>query len=177
VLRSFGLASAAGGLAGALLHDAISSPALAVVFALLLVSAGVSGLAGLAERVRLRGPAAWAAGAVSGFSGGLAGNQGGIRSAALLGFGLPRDAFVATATATALLVDAVRLPVYAATTGEALGALGFEIAVATAGVLVGTVLGGRLLRRLPERAFRRTVAALILALGLVLLARALGAPA
>jgi uncharacterized protein len=111
VLLSFGLASAAAGLLGALLHAHAGSPALAVVLGALLVLAGALGLTGLAERLRLRGPWAWAAGAGSGAFGGLVGNQGGIRSAALLGFNLPREAFVATATAIALAVDAVRLPV------------------------------------------------------------------
>ena len=65
-----------------------------------------------AETFLIRGPWAWLAGAASGAFGGLVGNQGGIRSAALLGFGLPRESFVATATAVALVVDAVRMPVY-----------------------------------------------------------------
>ena len=42
------------------------------------------------------GWAAWIAGAMSGFLGGLVGNQGGIRTAAMLGFEVPRQAFVAT---------------------------------------------------------------------------------
>src|SRR5437899_12396609 len=52
------------------------------------------------------------AGGVSGGFGGLVGNQGGIRSAAMLGLNVPRDAFVATATAIALMVDVARVPVY-----------------------------------------------------------------
>ena len=47
-----------------------------------------------------------------GLFGGVAGNQGGIRAAALTSFGLGPQAFVATATATALLVDVARTPVY-----------------------------------------------------------------
>jgi hypothetical protein len=43
------------------------------------------------------------------------GNQGSIRTAALLGLDVRRDAFVATATAIALAVDAVRMPVYIVT--------------------------------------------------------------
>ncbi len=58
---------------------------------------------------------AWIAGALSGIFGGLVGDREGIRSAALLGFDIRRDAFVATATAIALLVDVFRMPVYAAT--------------------------------------------------------------
>jgi uncharacterized protein len=168
VLLSFGLASAAGGLLGAVLHVYLESPLLAVALGVLLVFAGVTGLTGLSERLRLRGPWAWAAGAASGAFGGLVGNQGGIRSAALLGFDLPKESFVATATAIALVVDAVRLPVYFITQAGQLLESWLVIAVATAGVVVGTLAGERVLRRVPETIFRRVVAALILALGIVM---------
>ena len=101
VLWSFGVMSAAGGLAGALLHIILASPILTAILGGLLIFAGVMGLAGLAQKMRFSGWTAWVAGAASGLFGGLVGNQGGIRSAALLGFNLPRDAFVATATAIA----------------------------------------------------------------------------
>lgn len=172
VLRTFGLASAAGGLTGALLHGALSSPALSVVFGLLLLLSGLAGLTRWTERVGLRGAGAVAAGALSGVFGGLVGNQGGIRSAALLAFPLRRDAFVATATATALIVDAARMPVYLATSGPQLLREWPLLAVLTAGVLLGTVAGEGVLRRLPEPVFRRAVALLLLALGAWMLLRA-----
>ncbi len=172
-IRSFGLASAGGGLVGALLHGAASRPSVGVVFALLLVAAGTSGIVGLAERVTLQGRTAWVAGAISGLFGGIAGNQGGVRSAALLGLGLQRDAFVATATGVALIVDVVRLPVYVATSGAEMMALAPVIGIGTAGVLVGTFAGTRLLSRIPEAIFRRVVSAVILLLGLMLLVSAL----
>lgn len=93
VLWSFGIASAAGGLAGALLHGSTDSPWLTVVFGGLLVFSGLSEWFGWTERRRFKGTLAWAAGGLSGFFGGLVGNQGGIRSAALLGFDLRRDTF------------------------------------------------------------------------------------
>src|SRR5437762_804516 len=155
VLFSFGLASAAGGLLGALLHAYAGSKALALVLGVLLVFAGLMGLTGLADRLRFPGPWAWAAGAASGAFGGLVGNQGGIRSAALLGFSLPKEAFVATATAIALVVDAVRVPVYFLVQAEELAGAWPLIAVATAGVVAGTLAGERVLRRIPEPVFRR----------------------
>src|SRR5438552_3218311 len=168
VLLSFGLASAAGGLSGALLHAYADSPALAVVLGLLLVFAGLMGLTGLSERLRIRGAWAWVAGAASGLFGGLVGNQGGIRSAALLSFGLPKEAFVATATAIALVVDAVRLPVYFVVQGAELLEAWPPIALAIAGVALGTLAGERVLRRIPDPIFRRLVGGLILALGIVM---------
>src|SRR5262249_12490392 len=77
-----------------------------------LVFAGVMGLTGLGERMRFGGWMAWVAGALSGFFGGLVGNQGGMRSAGLVGYDVPEQALVATATAVALLVGGARQPVY-----------------------------------------------------------------
>jgi uncharacterized protein len=69
----------------------------------------------------------------------LVGNQGGIRSAALLGFGLPGTAFVATATAIALGVDAVRMPVYFLNEPRQLLSAWPAIAAAILGVVPGTL--------------------------------------
>jgi uncharacterized membrane protein YfcA len=172
VLWSFGLTSAAGGLLGALLHSYAAGRALTIVFACLLIFAGMLGLTGLAQRLRFKGPAAWVAGALSGAFGGLVGNQGGIRSAAMFGLDVPRDAFIATATAIALMVDGARLPVYLWTQGRQIAGLWPAIAALTVGVLAGTVGGARLLRKIPEPLFRRIIAGLILALGLFMFYRA-----
>jgi hypothetical protein len=171
LLWRFGLLSGAGGLVGALLQERAASPALTAVFGGLLVFAGLTGLTGWVERMRFKGWMAWAAGALSGLLGGLVGNQGGIRSAAMLGFDVPKQAFVATATAVALMVDGARLPVYLHGRREAIAGLWPFLSVASAGVLVGTAVGGRVLRRVPEGAFRRIVSAVILVLGLATLGR------
>ncbi|MDM7917164.1 MAG: sulfite exporter TauE/SafE family protein [Candidatus Eisenbacteria bacterium] len=169
VLASFGITSAAGGLTGALLHAAAGNPILTVVFGSLLVFVGVTQLSGIAGRMRFRGWIAWVAGAVSGLLGGLVGNQGGIRSAAMLAFDLRPRVFVATATAVGLVVDAARLPVYLATQGRDTADLWPLLLVASAGAVLGTLLGARVLRRVPEPIYRRIVAALVLALGVFML--------
>ena len=170
VLRDFGLASAAGGLAGALLHARTVDPVLRIVFGLLLLLAAASELLGLARRVRLSRAGALAAGALSGLFGGLVGNQGGIRSAAMLALPLRRDAFVATATATALLVDGVRMPVYFVSTGARIAEAWPVVLLATGGVLLGTLAGRTALARIPESQFRIAVAVLLACLGLYMLA-------
>jgi uncharacterized membrane protein YfcA len=165
VLVTFGIASAAGGLAGAFLHTAADSPILTIVFASLLVLAGVSGLTAWSSRWRFGRRMAWVAGAVSGVFGGMVGNQGGIRSAALLGFDLAPYEFVSTATAVAVMVDLCRLPVYLVTEWPLLRASAGWILISTVGVVAGTLAGSRALSRIPEARFRKIVSAIILALG------------
>lgn len=174
VLWTFGVTSAIGGLIGALIHRYASSLALTLVFGSLLVFAGVSELTGLIQHLRLGPRAAWAAGALSGLLGGLVGNQGGIRSAAMLGFDVPKRAFVATATATALFVDAARLPVYVTGHGAAIASIWPVVSIATAGVVAGTLAGTRILSYITEAVFKRLVAALILTLGAAMLIGAMG---
>lgn len=169
VVLGFGITSAVGGLGGALLHIWIASRALGVVFGLLLVLAGISELTGWVTRVHWGRRAAWTAGAASGLLGGLVGNQGGIRSAAMLGFEVPRESFVATATAIGLFVDVARLPVYLATQGTEIARLWPLLCVASGAVITGTILGTRLLSHIPQRAFRRVVAVLLLALGVYMI--------
>src|SRR3954469_23055007 len=123
VLVTFGITSAVGGLAGALLHVWLRSAILGYLLGALLVFAGLMGITRLAERMRFGRTTGLVAGALSGVFGGLVGNQGGIRSAALLGYDVPKEAFVATATAIALLVDVFRMPVYIATEFRSFGSV------------------------------------------------------
>ena len=169
LLVRFGLASAAGGLTGALLQARTSGAGLTIVCGSLLLFVAASELSGLSKRMRIRGPAAWIAGALSGLLGGLVGNQGGIRSAAMLGVDVPRQAFVGTATAVALIVDGARLPVYLATSGRELMMLWPTIVFATIGVIGGTLFGHRVLVGIPEEKFRPTVAVLLAILGTAML--------
>ena len=169
LLKNFGIASAAGGLLGAWLGSRFSSPVLAYILGGLLVFAVFMGLTGLSKKMRFDRKIAWLGGALSGLLGGLVGNQGGIRSAALLGFNLDGKTFVATATAIALIVDGARMPIYFFTSPEAVRRLAALIAIMTAGGTIGTLVGGRVLARIPENYFRRLVSLLIFALGIVML--------
>jgi len=167
----FGITSAAGGLLGALLHAYASNRALAIVFGCLLLFVGLSELTGFMNHVHLGRRGAWIAGALSGVFGGLVGNQGGIRTAALLAFDTDKASFVATATAVGLVVDAARLPVYVMAEGPALMRNWPLIAFAIAGVIVGTVAVSRVLRHVADRSFRTVVACLLLGLGTWMIVR------
>jgi uncharacterized membrane protein YfcA len=69
-----------------------------------------------------------------------------------------------------MLVDLARLPVYVVTSGPVMLAnLGTLVAILV-GVVVGTLFGAPILRRLPERTFRRLLAVALIALGIALVA-------
>ena len=164
VLRWFGILSAAGGLAGAVVYTRLDEDTLTRVLGGLLVLTAMAQLAGLAARWHPEGATVGLLGLASGFFGGVAGNQGGLRAAALTAFHLTPLAFVATSTAIGLLVDAARLPVYLVTAGGTLLSLWGLVAIATAGVVAGTLLGERVLLGMARETFARVVA---LAIGLL----------
>lgn len=171
VLWSFGLTSAAGGLAGAVLGGVASNRWLTILFGVLLLFAAVSEITGLARRMHFRGWVAWIAGALSGLLGGLVGNQGGIRSAALIGFDLRKEMFVGTATAIALFVDGARVPIYLYTQHEEIRGVLLWIVLAIVSVVAGTLLGSRTLGRIPDVWFRRVLALMLAVLGTAMLVK------
>ncbi len=171
VLLTFGLTSAAGGLLGAFLHNSFQNDVLTIVFGCLLLLTGISGITGLAEKVRFRSFAAWLLGGISGVFGGLVGNQGSIRSGAMLGFNLDKDQFVSTATGIALMVDIARLPVYLAGQWDQLGTIWYFILITAVGVIAGTIAGRKLLEKIPDTIFKKVVSIIILVIGILILIR------
>ena len=92
---------------GALLYTRFSNDALTLTLGLLLLSTALATLVDLPSRVRVTRIVVGVLGLLSGLFGGLAGNQGGLRAAAMLSLSLSPVRYVATATATAMLVDIV----------------------------------------------------------------------
>jgi uncharacterized protein len=172
VFRTFGVLSAAGALVGALVFTRLGPTALTRILGGLLLLTSVAQLTGWSSRWRPHGPLVAVFGILSGFFGGVAGNQGGLRSAAMLAFRLPPAHFVATATATGLLVDAARTPVYLSSSGTTVLNLWLPICAATAGVVIGTLLGERILLGLSPRRFANIVGVAIGMLGVWLLGTA-----
>jgi uncharacterized membrane protein YfcA len=171
--KQFGIASAVGGLIGAALQPALASSALSIVLGVLLFTAGVSQLLG--RPIPLPATHTWriVGGALSGAFGGLVGNQGGLRAAALLGFDLDARALVATATASALFVDAARMPIYVFVRGNVLTHTSPYWIAGSVGVIIGTTIGVPILGRIPPALYRTLIATLLMALALVLIASTL----
>jgi uncharacterized membrane protein YfcA len=169
VLLRFGFASAVGGLAGALLQPVFGARGLTLLLGVLLLLTAVASLTGALDRREWPSGLAVVLGGVSGAFGGLVGNQGGVRSGVLLAFRLEPLAFIAIATATGLIVDATRMPVYLSRSADELAGIAQGIGVMTAGVVLGTIMGQRLLRRLPRDLFREIVGAAVGVIGVWLI--------
>ena len=117
-----------------------------------------------------------AGGLLTGFVGGLTGQQGALRSMFLLRCRLTPDRFIATGVLIAVLVDLSRLPAYAAGFGSAAFGAGEWrlIALATACAFAGAWLGTRYMKKVTNGIVRGIVAGLMFAIGAALLAGVIG---
>lgn len=103
-------------------------------------------------------------GVLSGFFGGLSGNQGALRSAFLIKVGLSKEVFVATTVVISCFVDFTRLSVYASNLKLSdLNANATLIVVATLAAFLGAFLGNKLLKKVTLK-FVQTIVAILLIL-------------
>lgn len=170
VLRGFGITSAIGGTVGALIFLR-SEEIIGRVLGALLVATGIAGLTNWNRHVNPPAGVSALLGATSGLFGGMAGNQGGLRAAALVTYRLSPAQFVATSTAVGLMVDAGRMPVYFLSGTTHLTMLAAPILIGTVGVVIGTLAGERILFRLSPDRFRQIISLLISGLGVWLLVK------
>lgn len=108
-------------------------------------------------------------GAVSGFFGGLTGQQGAFRSIFLLRSGLEPERFIATGVMIAILVDLSRLATYAGSFAVAgwqpAARNGLLMLVGTISAFIGAYTATRHLDRVTIGTVRHSVAALMFAIG------------
>ncbi|MBU3658381.1 MAG: sulfite exporter TauE/SafE family protein [Flavobacteriales bacterium] len=106
-------------------------------------------------------------GILSGFFGGLSGNQGALRSAFLIKIGLSKEVFVATTVVISCFVDFTRLSVYASHLKLSdLNANATLIVVATLAAFLGAFLGNKLLKKVTLKFVQTTVAILLIIMSL-----------
>ncbi|MGA2225012.1 MAG: TSUP family transporter [Syntrophobacteraceae bacterium] len=106
-------------------------------------------------------------GALSGFFGGLSGNQGALRSPFLLKAGLSQAGYIATGVVIACLVDFTRLSVYGSRFSLPGGTEHLPLlATATASAFLGAFLGARFMKKITMRAIQVLVAVMLLGIAL-----------
>lgn len=108
-------------------------------------------------------------GALSGFFGGLSGNQGALRSAFLIKAGLSKEAFIGTAVVVSTFVDFTRLSVYATKlTKTGLTDNLTLVICATLSAITGAYIGNKLLKKVTLKFLQVTVAILLIIISLAL---------
>ena len=110
-------------------------------------------------------------GALSGFFGGLSGNQGALRSAFLIKAGLDKEAFIGSGIVSAVIVDLTRLLVYGISFYTArFDLIGSEVtglvAAACVAAFLGASIGARLLKKITLRTIQVIVGAMLVIVGL-----------
>jgi uncharacterized membrane protein YfcA len=113
-------------------------------------------------------------GALSGFFGGLSGQQGALRSAFLIRAGLNKEKFIGTSVVSAVVVDMSRLTVY----GVTFFSKNFEIlknqvgiGLITAAILVaflGSFIGSRMVKKITMNTIKVIVGILLFLLAVAL---------
>lgn len=117
-------------------------------------------------------------GILTGFLGGLTGQQGALRSIFLLRVGLPPHRFIGTGVMIAILIDVSRLGTYAGVLGATVlnpyKLEGQLVAVGTVSAFIGAYVGSRHIQKVTIASVRYTVAALMLLIGAALATGVLG---
>jgi len=108
-------------------------------------------------------------GLLSGFFGGLSGNQGALRSAFLIKAGLDKEAFIGTGTVSAVIVDVARLLVY----GMSFYLVNFRgvteiwglVLAASLAAFLGAYIGARLIKKVTMRILQIIVGVMMILVG------------
>jgi uncharacterized membrane protein YfcA len=114
---------------------------------------------------------------LSGFFGGLTGQQGAFRSVFLLRAGLTAERFIATGVIIAVIVDLTRLATYAATFDGVFDPAereGLMVLVGTLSAFAGAYVATRRLDKVTIGAIRYSVAGLMFIIGLALAVGVIG---
>ena len=108
-------------------------------------------------------------GLLSGFFGGLSGNQGALRSAFLIKTGLEKEAFIGTGTVSAVIVDLARTLVYGLSfyTSKVydLSGIWSLVLAATLAAFLGAFIGKRLLTKVTLSAIQFIVGIMLIIIG------------
>jgi len=108
-------------------------------------------------------------GALSGFFGGLSGNQGALRTAFLIKAGLSKESFIATAVVVSTFVDFTRLSVYASRFSKSGLQENITVVIcATLAAIAGAFIGNKLLKKITLKFIQKLVAVMLIVLSLAL---------
>lgn len=164
----YGLPSIAFALLGAWLLGSADVAVLAIGFAGFIIVFAIYSLINPSWTLPDRNSVLVAGGVLSGFTAGLIGLGGAIRSMFLVSTKIEKEVYIATSAAIAVVVDVSRISVYLAS-----GSLATEyywyILPLIALAFIGTRVGIRVLKQLPGQMVKKSVLVLLILVGLKML--------
>jgi len=112
-------------------------------------------------------------GMLSGFLGGLSGNQGTLRSAFLIKSGLNKEQFIGTSAVCSIIVDVTRISVYGIAIYnhqfKGLNEVWSLLIAASAVVLLGAYIGSKLMHKVTFKTVQTIVGVMLLVLGFAIM--------
>lgn len=110
-------------------------------------------------------------GILSGFFGGLSGNQGALRSAFLIRSNLSKEAFIGTGVVIACLIDISRLSIYSKQILNSNTSIHLSILIsATLSAFLGAFIGNKLIKKITIKILQQLVATMLIIFALLLIA-------
>ncbi len=181
VLWRFGVPALGAALAGALLLTSIESTQVVLSYeflgrhltttpvrcliGILMAGFALIDLLGLSEKWTIESRWMPAGGLLSGFFGGLSGNQGAFRTMFLLKSGLSKEELIGTGAAIGLMVDLGRLTVYwSQINGPALPSQTPLLSASIIAATLGTLVGNKLLKKVSLKKIEIAASILLLAI-------------
>jgi hypothetical protein len=174
VLR-FGLPAVPAAMLGGWLLGRVTAPGPVVGLVLMLLA--MLELWPRFQRLRAPGWAMPVGGALTGFLGGLSGQQGALRSVFLLRSGMEADRFIATGVMIAVLIDVSRMTSYAATMTVPSGRDALLVAAGATAALLVSAIAVRRIEKVTIGVVRGTVAGMLLLIGAAFALGLIGGPA
>src|ERR1041385_7511722 len=165
IIKRFGIISILGALLGSFLQVWVQSEVVKIMVGVVLMVLGAAEFVPENWSLRLPQKIDVIGGFFSGFLGGLVGNQGAIRSAYLLNYEISKETFIATATVIAMCIDATRIPVYITLNYQMIEQFQWTLAAVVAIAFFGTIIGKRLLSKVPQFLFKKIVAVFVILMG------------
>jgi len=173
IMALYGVPSILTAYGGAMLLERINIEVVSIVFAGFIITFALYSLINPSVSLPDKKGVLVVGGAISGFSAGLIGLGGAIRSMFLISAKLKKEVYVATSAAIAVVVDITRLSVYVFN-----GSLNTEYYWYIAPLIIiafaGTSLGIRLLAKLPGMVVRQLVLMFLILAGINMLLRQYG---
>ena len=150
------------------IHDKIFSiTAVKLIISILMIAFALFESIQALSKIQFSENKLFAGGIISGFFGGLSGNQGALRSMFLIRCGLSKEGFIATGVLIACAVDLTRLSVYF----SRLGSINIQdnlvvLITAIASAFTGAYLGSKLIKKVTLHFVQLTVTVMIILLAI-----------